>query len=62
MYSKPKITKWGVKTGTKIELEHTKSKMKAKKIAMDHLKEFGSRYYVELIKMEKKLAREQKKR
>lgn len=50
-------TQWAMKVGTKIELEHTKSKKVASKIAKDHLKEFGPRYYVELIKMEKKLAR-----
>jgi hypothetical protein len=59
MYSKPKITKWGVKTGTKIELEHTKSKMRAKKIAMDHLKEFGDAYYHGLIKLESSLKKKQ---
>lgn len=54
---KPKITNWGIRVGTKIEMEHTNSKKVARKIAMDHLHEFGNRYYVELQKMEKRLSR-----
>jgi len=40
--------------GTKIEMEHTRSKKTAKRIAKHHLDEYPT-YYVELIKMEKKL-------
>lgn len=38
-----------------IEMEHTSSRAVAKKIASDHLKEFGCRYYPALIKMERRL-------
>lgn len=38
-----------------LELEHTKDRNFAKKIAKDHVKEFGCGYYPELIKLEKKL-------
>lgn len=54
---KCKITSWGIRTGTKIEMEHTSNPKTAKKIAFDHLNEFGDCYYKELIKMEKKLKR-----
>jgi len=40
-----------------IELEHTSSRKKARKIACDHYKEFGNAYYPALIKMESKLRR-----
>jgi hypothetical protein len=40
-----------------IELEHTKSRKIARKIANDHLKEMGCGYYPALIKMEKNLKR-----
>ena len=40
-----------------IELEHTKDRSVARKIACDHYKEFGARYYPALIKMEKKLSK-----
>jgi len=43
-----------LRMGTKIEMEHTKSKRFAQKIAKDHLREFPN-YYTHLIKMEKKL-------
>ncbi|MCK5632838.1 hypothetical protein KAH94_03755 [bacterium] len=43
--------------GTKIEMEHTNSRVKAKQIAKDHLIE-SPRYYIELRKMEKKLDKE----
>jgi hypothetical protein len=56
-----KITKWGWKVGTKIEMEHTKSKKRAKKIAGDHLCEFGDAYYRELIKIEDKLGKKLRK-
>jgi hypothetical protein len=51
-----KINKNQLKIGIKVEMEHTKSKKVATKIAIDHLKEFPSgKYYTELLKMEKKL-------
>jgi hypothetical protein len=40
--------------GTRVELEHTRSRKLARLIAAHHLSE-SSRYYVELVKMEKKL-------
>jgi hypothetical protein len=57
-----KINKNQLKIGIRVEMEHTKSKKVAKKIATDHLLEFKNRpYYTELIKMEKKLKRGYKK-
>ena len=51
-----KINQKQLKMGIKVEMEHTSSPKVAKKIAMDHLKEFaGKPYYTELKKMEKKL-------
>lgn len=44
-----------LKIGTKIEMEHTKSKKVAKRIAIDHLKEFPRYYTKGLIPMEKRL-------
>lgn len=41
--------------GWKIELEHGLGKKKAKKIAMDHIKEFPCYYSKGLIPMEKRL-------
>jgi hypothetical protein len=38
-----------------IEMEHTDNRIEAKRIACDHIKEFGEDYYPELIKMERKL-------
>lgn len=38
--------------GIKVEMEHTKNKAIAKRIALDHLAEFGD-YYTRLLKMEK---------
>jgi hypothetical protein len=58
----PKITQWGIRTGTKIEKEHTNSTNKARKIAMDHLHEFGDAYYKGLIKLETKLTKQQKRK
>jgi len=43
--------------GTKIELEHTKRRFIARKIASDHLKEFPTYYTDGLIPMEKRLKR-----
>lgn len=40
-----------LRLGTKIEMEHTNDKAKAKEIAMDHLAESGD-YYDRLIEME----------
>jgi len=59
---KPKITKWGWKTGTKIEMEHTTSRLKARKIASAHLNEFGDAYYRALIPMEAALKKKLQKR
>lgn len=42
--------------GTKVEMEHTRSKVAAKQIAKAHLSEFPD-YYTHLVKMEKKLKR-----
>lgn len=59
---KTHINKNQLKMGIKIEMEHTRSKAIAKKIALDHLREFTTgKYYTELIKMEKKLKRGIKK-
>jgi len=49
-----------LKIGTKIEMEHTKSKTRAEKIAKDHLREFPNYYTKGLIPMEKKLKRMKK--
>ena len=43
--------------GQKIELEHTKSKRLARKIAGDHLREFSCYYSKGLLPMERKLKR-----
>jgi len=48
-----------LKIGTKIEMEHTDDPEIAKRIAKDHLEEY-SNYYVELVKLEKKLEKEKK--
>ena len=40
-----------------IEMEHTKNPKIAAKIACDHYKEFGAKYYPALIKMERRLAK-----
>jgi len=50
-----KYNKKLIRIGTKIEKEHTKNPRVARKIALDHFKEFGNAYYPALIKMEKKL-------
>ena len=51
-----KINKNQLKMGIKIEMEHTSNPKIAKKIALDHLREFaGKPYYTELKKMERKL-------
>ena len=38
-----------------IEREHTSSEATAKRIVKEHIKEWGCKYYPELIKMEKRL-------
>ena len=55
-----KYTKKELKIGTKMEMEHTKSKTKARKIARDHLKEFPKYYSKGLIKMERRLKKKRK--
>jgi hypothetical protein len=51
-----KVDKNQLKIGAKIEMEHTKSKAVAERIARQHLCEFkGKPYYTELIKLEKRL-------
>jgi hypothetical protein len=59
-----KIKKADVARGTKHEMEHTKSKKLAKKIAMDHLKEHPLYYdkKVGLKSFEKKLKRKERKK
>ena len=52
-----KINKKELKIGTKIEMEHTLNKDVAKKIALDHLKEYPNYYTKGLIPMERKLKR-----
>ena len=46
-----------MRIGAKIELEHTKSKRLARKIASDHLAEFKCYYSRGLLPMERKLKR-----
>ena len=52
-----KYNKKELKIGTRIELEHTKSKKVAAKIAKDHLREFPFYYTKGVLPMEKKLKR-----
>lgn len=49
-----------IKKGIKIEMEHTRNKKIAQKIAMDHLVE-NPKYYTYLEKMEKKMDMDMKK-
>ncbi len=51
-----------MKIGTKIEMEHTKSKRIAEKITKDHLREFPNYYTKGLIPMERKFKRLSKKK
>ena len=44
-----------MKIGQKIEMEHTKNPLFARKIAADHIKEFPCYYSKGLIPMERKL-------
>jgi hypothetical protein len=53
---KPKISPVQIRMGTQHELEHTDSRTKAKKIAMDHLNEHPQ-YYTYLNKMERQMKR-----
>ena len=46
-----------LKIGTKIEMEHTKNPNVARKIASDHLREFGCYYSKGLIPLEKRLSK-----
>jgi hypothetical protein len=43
--------------GTQVELEHTRDRRIARRIAADHLAEFGGEYYRELARLEKRLER-----
>lgn len=54
---KSKISKKEIDIGIDIEMEHTKSRRVARKIAMDHLKEYPKYYTKGLIPMERKLKR-----
>lgn len=58
-----KTNKAEIKKGTKMEMEHTKSKKVARKIAKDHLKEIPNYYNSKtgLPAMEKKIKRLNKK-
>ncbi len=49
-----KISASQIRMGTQHEMEHTKNPKFAKKIALDHLKEYPN-YYTALNKMEKTL-------
>ena len=57
-----KYNKKELKIGTRIELEHTKSKKVAGRIAKDHLNEYSNYYTKGLLPMEKKLKRLQRKK
>ena len=46
-----------LKIGTRVEMEHTTNSRVARKIALDHIHEYGCKYYPALIKMERKLKR-----
>jgi hypothetical protein len=54
---KKKFSKRELQLGIPVELEHTKSRKKAKKIAMQHLCEFSNYYSKGLIPMERRLKR-----
>lgn len=51
-----------LKIGTKIEMEHTRSKSRARKIAKDHLREFPNYYSAGLIPMERRLKKARRRR
>jgi hypothetical protein len=50
------------KSWVNVELEHTKSRKVARKIACDHVKELGVGYYPALMKMEAKLKKLNRRR
>ena len=50
-FDKYQILRYELKKGREVEMEHTKNKLEAEKIALDHLKE-DPRYYTKLEKME----------
>lgn len=50
-----KFSRKELKIGTRIEMEHTNSRKRARNIAKDHLREFPNYYSVGLIPMERKL-------
>lgn len=47
-----KFNRRQLEIGTRVEMEHTKSKRVARRIAKDHLREIPD-YYTRLLKMEK---------
>lgn len=51
-----KFNKRQLRIGTKIEMEHTRSRKMAERIAKQHLME-SPNYYIELKRMEKRLRR-----
>jgi len=55
-----KFPKHVIAEGTRVEMEHTSSPTRARRIAVDHLVELGTKYYPELAKMEKRLRRMRK--
>jgi hypothetical protein len=55
------LSKFQLRIGTKIELEHTRSNRVARRIASQHLVEFPD-YYTRLVKMESAAKRYWKKR
>ena len=61
IYPIEKSNKKELKIGTKIEMEHTKSKSVATRIAKDHLREFPSYYTKGLIPMERRLKKMKEK-
>ncbi len=50
-----KYNKRELKIGVRIEMEHTKSKKVAARIAKDHLREFDNYYTLGVLPMEKRL-------
>ena len=50
-----KYNKKELKIGTRVEMEHTKSKKVAERIAKDHLREFPKYYTMGLLPMERRL-------
>ncbi len=58
---KTKYNKKELRVGIKVEMEHTKSKRVAEKIAKDHLREFSNYYTLGLVPMEKRLKKLRRK-